>query len=133
MKTFSDEEVTAAIEAVVAERGEGYIYDNGRNIHGDAGCYYADADGANPSCIVGFVLKALNPEAFKKVVDHERSHESFDVEDAILYADGEFNVSSEVKAALQRAQDRQDSGKSWGAALDGFKRSLRGDKWGMGY
>ncbi|WMI33977.1 hypothetical protein SEA_ERENYEAGER_107 [Microbacterium phage Erenyeager] len=125
MKTFTDEQVTEAIERVVADRGEDYVYDNGRNKKWEQGCFYASKDGESPSCVVGFVVNALNPEAFRKIVEVEiGGGASFDVQDALAYTDGELNISTEARRALQKAQDEQDGGKPWGDALASYKAVL---------
>ncbi|AXC36209.1 hypothetical protein SEA_MUSETTA_105 [Microbacterium phage Musetta] len=122
MKTFTDEQVTEAIEKVVAERSPDYVYKSGRD---DNGCFYASKDGESPSCVVGFVVNALNPEAFRKIVEVEiNAGESFEVQDALTYTDGELNISTEARRALQKAQDEQDNGKPWGEALASYKAVL---------
>lgn len=121
MKTFTDEQVTEAIEKVVAERGGDYVYDSGR---GDSGCFYSTTDG-KPSCIVGYVINELNPEAFEKVAAKEsKLGQSWGVTGALWAADGGMNVSEEVARALQDAQDAQDGCEPWGDALESYKRSL---------
>lgn len=117
MKTFTDAEVAKALRETVEGR-EDYVYDSGRI--NDGGCYYSMPNGS-PSCLVGFVVAKLNPDAFEKVVEWEDGGDFGDVADMTNVTDGEFNISTEVRRALQAAQEKQDSGAPWGEALDAFE------------
>lgn len=119
MKTFTDQQITEALEKVV-KGNEDYIYDSGRP-KGD-GCFYGTTEG-EPSCIVGHVIHALSPEAFEKIINAEVL-DSFVVRGAIRYADGEFNISTEARDALEKAQEAQDGGATWGTAYERYAAKM---------
>lgn len=104
---YTVEQVTEAIETVVRKAGEDYIYPpalTGEN------CMYQDRYGG---CIVGRVIKRLHPQFDFNPWEGEPAHE--------LPVDTEGNVLH----ALSAAQDIQDRGMSWGAALREYKEYLR--------
>lgn len=93
------DEMKAALERAVAERGEGYVYeapDPG------LGCVYRDAED-KPSCIVGLAMSYLRPDLRLR----ERT--------ALEVLEGIAEPRAIVLAhAVQVAQDAQYT---WGAAL----------------
>ena len=122
--TITRENFTAALEAVVAERGEDFVYpvkwreeppigmspEEGR-------CKYTvtNEDGERVgACIVGAALEHLlghpyegpNDSAFHLLID------GFNVED------------EEFANAVAEAQAKQDGGGTWGQALAVYKRFL---------
>lgn len=120
MTKFTREEVTAAIEEAVAEKGNDYIYPNY-----DYGCSYADENG-EPSCIVGHVVAKLDPEKFAAVVDLEDGpggswpvYRRSDYEFQKVVGFGDI-FDDETIRALSAAQSRQDKGDTWGEALVGY-------------
>lgn len=99
------------------------------------GCVYTDPKTAAPSCIVGHILKKLDPELFAQVVEFEREHgSSFPVS---VFGDAEYDEGDneyEVYQYPERHWDEdtakffgiiqreQDSGTTWGTAVaDGIK------------
>ncbi|QJD49867.1 hypothetical protein QDW19_gp52 [Microbacterium phage AvGardian] len=64
MAELTIESVAEAIDQLVVERGEGYVYPS------DEGCYYSFEDGT-PGCIVGAVMAKLAPEVYEKVALYE--------------------------------------------------------------
>ena len=104
-------EVMTAMEAVVAEAGEDFVYTDQEH----AVCRYLE-DG-EPSCIVAHVVAAITPEAVSEL-------EEFEYLNAL-----DLNLSTVIfnpQAAqfLYDAQFVQDApGKSWGEALAAAKTS----------
>lgn len=134
--------VSEALERIVAEKGEDYVYP----LAGDD-CVYAEktSDGYVPSCIVGHVVAALDAEAFKNAAEYEQVNgESGGVSDffqyGFYYGDdrndwGEYPEESEeyqpgiihdevLTSALQIAQTTQDYGFTWGEALENYRAVL---------
>lgn len=125
--TFTNEEVAEAVQMAVEEKGESYIYDE-QNLHSETysmECVYANADD-EPSCIVGHVLYALNPEAFKRVVEFERDGEANrgDTSFNAVADNVETGLTTEQVAALFCAQASQDGGNQWGTARDAFMKRM---------
>lgn len=110
--TFTEEQVTAVIREIVAERPD-YVYDSPS---GDAQCVYGDADG-NPSCLVGHVIAKLDPEGFKELI-------GFANELAFVSTDWFDRPPEDVASALLQAQITQDSGRPWAEALFQYESTL---------
>ena len=121
---FTLEDVMREMRKAVKLKGADYVYEkvplSQEEVGNDAGCAYGDLDG-NPSCLVGYVIYALDKEAFNLI--HEREAdvgESFPVLDAVATLDrqvGSNSFSEDAIDALCRAQLRQDQGEPWGDAL----------------
>lgn len=111
MIQFTDDAVTMAIRAVVAEAGEDYVYPP--SLGGKyAQCMYDDEHGG---CIAGRAVRKLIPDfQFVELV-------AIDAHD--LASTGV--VSHRAVRALQEAQYAQDGGKPWGEALDAFEAAMR--------
>lgn len=105
-------EVTTAMEAVVAEAGEDYVY----TTEAFGPCLYLD-DG-EPSCIVAHVVAAISPETVPELKSFEYLNPN------------DFNLSTVIFDPvacqfLQAAQIVQDQpGKTWGEALASAKKSF---------
>lgn len=122
MTFITDEQLNAAIEEVVAEKGENFIY-------AKATCSYAE-DG-QPSCIVGHVFAKVDPDLFAAVAAFEATREdSFAVFDAPHQLDEMFEArfSPEAMRALATAQARQDIRMSWGEALAAYQTVMGVDE-----
>jgi len=135
MTDFNRTTVTATLERVVAEYGEDYVYPKA-----GATCSYSEQ--GEPSCIVGHVIAALNPEAFEKIAELEDAtgvsgsatsvvlgnwehtdwssavDEDEDLNAVTLTEDGR------LASALNEAQRQQDAGATWGIALSAFYTAL---------
>jgi hypothetical protein len=133
MTYFTTDAVTEALHKIVAEKGEDYIYPNG--ISGRT-CFYAQ--GGAPSCIVGHVIAALEPEAFREIAAAERVAGSFGAIEAVNgfeYGDEIDNYSSTphltsdetLEQALSAAQTAQDGGMTWGEAMNAYDRIVGGE------
>ena len=112
---LSEALVTEAIEAVVAEKGEDFVYDV--EVHGDgANCLYVK-DG-QPSCIVGHVMARLGYPLDMFI--------GLEGQTPITgpFLDVFSGLPGHVAAALNSAQIRQDGGKTWGESLDAYKKYL---------
>lgn len=127
MTTLTKNAVTETLKSLLAEKGEDYIYPGaGRN------CTYSEGDGA-PSCIVGHVVAALDPEAFKQIVEVERYEgESWSAAQMFSEGFGEAGAtvatdSAVLATALQLAQEVQDSGASWGDAVKAYNEAIKGN------
>lgn len=111
------EQATKALEEIVAEYGEDYIYPGSSNPK--QGCIYRDEYG-QPSCIVGHVLSRLEPEAFESISAVENPLR--------LDAIGARRVLDKqiLEDALNHLQSAQDAGETWGAAFRSYKYFLEG-------
>ena len=111
---YTAEQVLDTLAKVVAGR-EDYIYRlDQRDADGSVQCNYAEDDGS-PSCIVGDVAAALDPDLFRDLVEGEREGDSFAVLSASHYFRSHFD--GRALLALEVAQRAQDEGRSWGTAL----------------
>ena len=107
MRDFTDERITAAIEQVVAQAGEDYVYPPAME---GADCMYEDQYGG---CIVGRTMRLLDP--------------------GINFSEGDFagaqpwseDLSEAAMSALSDAQSAQDSGNPWYTALARFRDTMR--------
>lgn len=129
MTILTKDAVSEALHKAVAEKGEDYVYPRANE-----GCRYADPYNPEvPSCIVGHVVAALDPETFKRIGQREEENEmSFSA--TYLLDDGPFGLDPEddsVVAALQVAQSLQDLGLPWGYAQEGFDRVIKGEEYIM--
>lgn len=104
---FTYEQAKAKLLELAAERPD-YVYVLPRSSRGAA--VYADDDG-NPSCIVGYVLVDLDPEAFEDA--HRREENSFSPN----YGSIAPERVSPAAQLLDMAQDLQDAGFTWGRAV----------------
>lgn len=105
---YTDQQVTEALHAAVMLKGADYVYRQPSEL----GCVYADEDGS-PSCLVGHVIHALNPEGFKRFLAMPSLNTYWfgalsDVHD--------FGFSEKQTEALGYAQDAQDGMETWGSA-----------------
>lgn len=133
--TLTEADVTAALEAAVAERGEDFVYTTE-----DGECYYSYDDGT-PGCLIGVALSKLDPIAFEQLVDYELSVEEPYLRRtagsvrAVVAEINTFPVNAydrpivaranpELLAAMSVAQETQDVGGSWGNALKAYQKSL---------
>lgn len=119
--------VAEILHTVVKEQGEDYIYVDPNGETGpSATCAYSTRDGG-PSCIVGHVLLALDPDAFSLI--HHTEHiefggiNSFGAVTALGYLTKE-DVTTEAEYALALAQKVQDAGHPWGLAQKVFDAAL---------
>lgn len=120
METISFDEALAAMEAVVAERGEDYVYPKQKRgwSHEDQGltCLYAlDGDPSQPACIVGAVL--AHEGKLTKTIANQMSTVSDLVEQGLL------TVSEKTERLLKIAQFEQDGGSTWGWAVAKAKKA----------
>lgn len=118
---ITKEEVIADITAIVAEKGADYVYTADpktlttaslRPFDGEDGdplptCYYRQYDGT-PGCIVGQYIAKKNPSA---IVD-----EGISASNAVNQA--QLHIEDGGLIFLNRLQSFQDSGCSWGDALN---------------
>lgn len=75
MVKFTKDAVIAALEEIVKEKGEDYVYPQAEKF---LPCVYA-VDG-EPSCIVGQVIAKIDPDLLKEVAEFEaRTESSFGV------------------------------------------------------
>ena len=81
------------------------------------GCTYSRQ--GTPSCLVGHVIYALEPDTFEKIKDIEEikimSMPVAELRDGDWLAEDFWSDDAEV--AMQAAQDAQDSGLTWGQAV----------------
>lgn len=143
MTVLTKDAVTEKLNGLLEAKGEGYVYPMG-----GSGCFYAEPGGA-PSCIVGHVIAALDPDLFKDVANAEGFQgESYSAKE--VFTDG-FELpptddwtleerenfehgygprrkgeteSTVLTMALQAAQEVQDGGGTWGEAVEAYNLIL---------
>jgi len=107
---------TEALHAVVAEKGRDYRYTRPRNAAGVGMCRYVTEDGA-PDCLIGHVLFAIDKQY--------GTHFTPDFHCLIGVNSLLWNKAEpEVVDAAQLAQYTQDSGGTWGAAMDRYDKYI---------
>lgn len=104
----------AALEKVVAEKGENYVYPRYLN---NMQCVYAEVVGGEvvPSCIVGYAINEISHELFEKLAEEEIESGGMEANDIRW-----VQIEEEARDALRAAQAKQDAGKTWGEALYAF-------------
>lgn len=119
LPTVSEARVMATLREVVAERPE-YVYErDGQFASGDAdgiSCLYVHRDG--PGCLVGTVLHRIGVP-LDKLATWEGSG-------AYVVAGMTAYMPDTARNALARAQDAQDAGATWSAALAAAENLPRG-------
>jgi hypothetical protein len=116
--TFTSKDVLAAMEAAVKEAGEDYHYTDPEAI-GMKMCHY-EPDQEHPyGCIVGATLARLDMALLEAVWGSESSIEA--------NVDNLPSIEYDAVAALQKPQEMQDQGSSWGEALDAYRAWVIGD------
>ena len=108
--TFTDEQVTASIEKVVREKGRDFVYRSPDGLCVNAMRRPIDAK-AVPSCLIGHVFFDLGVP----VEDLLHCYASIATQLVDML---KIEVSPHVARALRSAQIAQDSGSTWGYALD---------------
>lgn len=109
MIKIDDAAFTAAMRAAVAERGEDYVFPNEWK-DGASQCRYVQPDGDGPACLIGVALHRLGVP-LDALLDQEgcsASHVVGAVASGVTYA---------AARAANKAQEAQDIGATWGAAL----------------
>jgi hypothetical protein len=146
-KVITRAEVAEALDKVVAERGQDYVYPRAEN--GDQ-CLYSFEDG-RPACIVGAVIALVDPEGFERIVEKESPQPSpyYGEEEVLVrreagsvkaiaaivgkergpeYGAWKPFVTFEDEAtvdALLEAQRAQDVNRPWGEARQEFVDAVR--------
>lgn len=120
MAKFTLDQITEALEAVVAERGEEYRYDDDfEKHHASYGCRYII--GEKPACIVGALYSRLGVSnstlkkwngygGVRSIAFHSRL------------------IPDEAEEALGRTQASQDTGHTWGQALEMFRSQIAAER-----
>lgn len=110
---YTNAEVNAALKAALDEKGHDYVYP----VDANGNCVY-QKDGA-PSCLVGYVVHALDPKEFERVA-------AFEADQGMNKGDTSFgNVALKLglrfhpdqRWALELVQSAQDHGDTWGDAV----------------
>lgn len=126
MSTLTIENVAEAIDQLVVERGENYVYPS------DEGCFYSFEDGT-PGCLVGAVLAKVAPEAFEMVVEYEApvddgnggTHRISIGSVSGLDSWLELGTDKDLLNALDAAQQVQDTKGTWAEARRRFIDKVR--------
>lgn len=125
--------VQEALDAAIAARGADFVYTESDEYDGN--CYYA-AEGPvgefAPSCVVGFVVDAIDHEAFKRLAADEAVNDTFDAGALSGHRGVSLGIEVEenlVADALQLAQEAQDAGLPWGKAREFAVRRLEGESY----
>lgn len=105
------DEAVDLLKLAVEERGADYVYPRSNRDAFDSGCVYFE--GTTPSCIVGHVL------AYKDVdgLDLRYANEIGIANLASFVDNIDLVIDERTVSLLEKAQDAQDSGKTWGEAL----------------
>lgn len=99
MTLITYDEMKAALERAVAERGEGYVYPG----NGGGGCSYYKPDGS-PDCLIGLAVSYIRPDV--------RLQWGTYAEEAL------FDIADSRAVRLAHiAQHQQDTRAPWGHAL----------------
>lgn len=113
------ENFTAAIEAVVAERGESFVYEKPE---GFRACQYTNEDGT-PGCLIGAALAKLgytaeNTRGLERTYPDSYGYSAREILEALGIDD------STLLIAATKAQNRQDDGLEYHAALEAYHAAL---------
>lgn len=111
--TYTNEQISVALRAALDARGEDYVYETGMS--GD--CDYAR--GGEPSCIVGFVAHALDPEMFLAIEDYEEDYDKNLGDKSFRAVANRLRLPFEPHqvTALGDIQRQQDKGVPWGEVV----------------
>lgn len=109
--TYLNKDISAALKSALEAKGDDYVYDN------NGACVYAI--GGEPSCIVGHVLKEIDPEAFQRVVNFEQDYQANRGDNSFRNVVMKLNLqfNRDQARALARMQQKQDTGSTWGSAV----------------
>lgn len=115
MTAFTEEEVTKVFEDVVLEFGANYKYPT-KEEHPEywsegGACLYVTSDG-KPACIVGQIYHRLGAATNQLQGNRGATGKGHDLG---------FVFPENVRLGLSYAQTAQDSGETWGQALDKYK------------
>lgn len=131
MKIYTYSDITAMLKEIVEEFGSDYVYPK-RHLSTGPGCVYAWE--GKPDCIVGHVLTridAIDPVVcspvdpgngnYPTVPSWEVAELNLEMQINALWeqlAVLGFRFDPDAQGLLETIQDEQDSGVTWGAALD---------------
>lgn len=123
MRTYDYDETLSLLRAAVELKGEDYVYVNpDGEVASDDGsitdCFYVDngSGEAAPSCIVAHVFHAMGIPVLD-MLKIEGSSVNSDVTEDLL-RDNSIQVTPRATRLLYSAQDLQDSGHTWGVAVE---------------
>lgn len=122
MSKYTNEQIIAAAEAAVRDRGEDYVYP--RTYGSEKSCVYSWGD--EPACIVGYIIHAIDPEAFMKLKAWDDVGGTLERGTGVGAAchDEVIDLTNGQKRALESAQNGQDLGEAWGTAYLTIKNGL---------
>lgn len=117
------EDVKRVLRDLVAEAGE--------TSFGVEGCYYRNTDGS-PLCIVGHVLKRLEPEFFERLGTGQnfaaRALNSTGIWSILEPGDALLESEEGARTLLVSAQVEQDSGKTWAYSVKYAEAALAAEE-----
>lgn len=125
--TLQIEDVKRVTKEILAEYGEDYVYETDPN---SIGCMYAPQDGYNDGCLIGQIVKRLDPEAFDRLVLTDEAQPADGIhawfgpafwflavaERNEQLGTGIIEATPGLALAMREAQSRQDGGATWGQA-----------------
>lgn len=124
MIELTDTQVIEGLQALVDEKGEGFVYEQKPEYEGSSStqCVYVYQGKAD--CMVGqFLVKAGVP--LERLAEADNSHYGQGVPALELVSqlqdEGVLSMSETAQEALGYAQGHQDIGETWGYALRGAK------------
>lgn len=110
---YTNAQINVALKAALDAKGDDYVYEERLN----GACVYS-LEG-RPSCIVGHVLHALDPDMFERVAAFEANQGENNGDTSFSNVVVKLNLPFETdqRRALQEVQAEQDNGKPWGGAV----------------
>lgn len=115
-----------SLRTVVFEKGPDYVYQRVEAYGLKGSCVNFTEDG-QPSCIVGHVFSLLGLTAEKALEVGVASTTIADVSCELLNrSDFEWKFTPQAQRILAVAQDYQDTGNSWGEALEACENVFHG-------
>lgn len=121
MAKFTLDQITEALEAVVRERGDGYMYQQDFS-NGSSSCKYIARSISKgrviPACIVGATMSYLgvSDSTLRRWDNNVGGTSILDIQTNLIPEDAQI--------ALQEAQSVQDRGNTWGNALQAYKAKV---------
>lgn len=125
---ITEAQFTAAITAVVEQRGRDYVYSRPKAGQTSPSiCLYVHTDETNnrtPGCIIGATLVELgiSLDALSDREGHPGYYLIKGWNDSVY---GLIRTSEKVRNGSSAAQEAQDAAKTWGDALDTYLRFVR--------
>lgn len=114
LSTLTVDDALNLLQIAVDERGEEYVYRaDERDLNGNVSCDYAESDGS-PSCLIGLALSVIGVDPTWLSVGEDLGWAGCGIE--VLGDD--LGLPRKVSDVFSAAQIAQDTGSTWGTALE---------------